>query len=128
MPAARSSAITESIRFPAGVTVFTGLALTIVYLLLPSGHPNLPPFDVQDLIEVATLNALTLFGALYARQVQAEQDRLNVAVEEKDALLNVSQVVTSCDKLEYALNSALLLLRPGAGWLTSATTRPWRFP
>jgi diguanylate cyclase (GGDEF)-like protein len=34
-----------------------------------------------------------------------------VAVEEREALLNVSQVVNSCDKLETALDSALLMLR-----------------
>ncbi len=95
-------------RFEAALSV--GLGITFLYLALPSGRAAGTPYNGHDLARVVSLNAITLISAFYAKQVQRERVILQERVDEKEALLNVSQVVNSCDKLEYALNSALLML------------------
>jgi diguanylate cyclase (GGDEF)-like protein len=99
------------IRYSGRAIFVTGLVLTLIYVLLPSGRSTGSPFDYRDAIKVVIFNTLTLCAALYARIVRSERDRLSEAVEEKDSLLTVSQVVTSFDKLDHALDSALLLLK-----------------
>jgi diguanylate cyclase (GGDEF)-like protein len=99
------------VRFPARALALIVPALAAVYLVIPSGRDSGPVYNIHDVVRLLTLVAMATFGALYAQQVQHERGRWHEAVKERDALLNVSQVVNSCDKLEYALNSALLMLR-----------------
>jgi diguanylate cyclase (GGDEF)-like protein len=99
------------VRFPMRALGPVVAGLAAVYLLIPSGRATGPLYNVHDLMRLLTLAVMALFGALYTRQVQHERGRWHEAVKERDALLNVSQVVNSCEKLEYALDSALLMLR-----------------
>jgi len=99
------------VGLPVRSIVPFGFGLACVYLALPSGRGATPLFDASDIGRVVTFALMTLVGSFYGAQVQRERARWNEAVEEQEALLNVSQVVNSCEKLEYALNSALLMLR-----------------
>jgi diguanylate cyclase (GGDEF)-like protein len=99
------------VRFQMRALAPVVLGLAALYLLIPSGRATGPLFNAHDFTRLLTLAVMAVFGALYTRQVQRERDRWHEAVKERDALLNVSQVVNSCEKLEYALDSALLMLR-----------------
>lgn len=99
------------VRFPFRAIFLVSLALAFVYLLLPLGRPSGPWLDERDVIRIGCLVLVALFGGLYVRHVESERERWKGAVEEREALLNVSQVVNSCNKLEPALNSALLMLQ-----------------
>ena len=98
-------------RFSFETVVALGLTLTFVYLVLLDPNVSVRGMTTGDVVRALCLNATTVVGGLFARQVQREQAQLRETVEEQEALLNVSQMVNAADKLEHALNSALHMLR-----------------
>ena len=68
-------------------------------------------FNLEEIVHAITLNAVALIGAFYIRFKVQENEQLRHTLEEQEALLNASQIVNASDKLDNALNSAILVLR-----------------
>jgi diguanylate cyclase (GGDEF)-like protein len=105
------SVIIAVVRCGFEITVGLGLFLSIVYLFAVPSWSMPPTFDTEHIIRAIIINLVAVMGAFYVRGMRQECESLLQAVDEKDALLNATQTVNSAEKLDHALNSALLLLR-----------------
>jgi argininosuccinate lyase len=103
--------ILSIVRCSVEIVVGVGLIITCYYLYLFYNPVSTNHLHTIDAVRALTINAIALIGAFYARRVQREREQLMHTVEEKEALLNASQIVNSADKLEDALNRTLLMLR-----------------
>ncbi len=93
------------------------LGLFVSFLQLYFQNPGSLEITRVDAVRALTLNTMALIGAVYARSagtkrgdMEQERTRMLESMEEKDALLNASQIINSQDKLEHAINSTLLLV------------------
>lgn len=103
--------IVAVVRCGFEAVVGLGLFISILYLFVVPSWSMTPTFSTEHVIRALTPNLMAVIGAFYARRVRRERERLIHAVDEKDALLNATQIVNSAEKLDHALNSSLLLLR-----------------
>jgi diguanylate cyclase (GGDEF)-like protein len=90
--------------------VALGLLLGSIILLLEMPVLGGRGLETEEVVRALTLIVIALAGGLYAQQVNRERDSLQSSVAEKDELLNISQIINSSDKLDYALDSILLTL------------------
>lgn len=92
-------------------TVFVGVLASAAYAVAVGFAQHSPTFDQQDVVRIVLLNVTSLTGAMFARRMRLDRDRWRSSAEEKEALLNASQIVASSDKLSSALDSVLLTVK-----------------
>lgn len=102
--------IFATIRCRFRFVLMLGLLLGAVCLLMETPFLGGKGLEMEEAVRAGTLIVIALAGGLYARQVNRERVSLQSSVAEKEELLNISQIINSSDKLDYALDSILLTL------------------
>jgi diguanylate cyclase (GGDEF)-like protein len=108
------------IRCRLRFVIALGLILGGVSLLMEIPFLGGRGLATEEVVRALTLIVIALVGGLYANQVNRERISLQLSVAEKDELLNISQIINSSDKLDYALDSILLTLHKMYPGLQSA--------
>lgn len=106
------------VRCSFEMTLVFGLFISASYLFFLRTGAVEQVVTRGDVVRGLSIILMTLIGASYSLRVRSERDALRTAVlekqnlvEEKEHLLDVSQVINAADKMEHALNSILLMLR-----------------
>ncbi len=96
-----------NIEYIIGLGIF--LSLATLFILHP--RDQIGNYTLNDISQCLSVLLISLIGGIYNLYFQRDRQRLQHTVQEQEALLNASQIINSCDKLKYAMNSVLLLLR-----------------
>lgn len=96
-----------NVEYIIGMGIF--LSLSSLFLLHP--RSQIGYYSLNDISLCLSVLLISLIGGIYNLYFHRDREELQHTVQEQEALLNASQIINSCDKLKYALNSVLLLLR-----------------
>jgi len=88
-----------------------GILLSFATLFILHPRDQIGNYTLNDISRCLSVLLITSIGGIYNLYFQQDRQRLQHTVQEQEALLNASQIINSCDKMKYAMNSVLLLLR-----------------